>query len=146
VLLYRQGERLLSITLTGLTGVTVSPFSWAHHWVWFVPLIVWVVHRALTVRWWWLCALALILILGAWPYQFPIDEVPRIGLFMFPPEWVDWNVLVNLYLLVYAAVLVGAALLVIKSRRGRKPDDTATNSASGQSIQKISSPGAEVGD
>ncbi|MDT5092294.1 MAG: hypothetical protein QOH60_1657 [Mycobacterium sp.] len=147
VLLYRQGERLLSITLTGLTGVTVSPFSWAHHWVWFVPLIVWVVHRALTVRWWWLCALALILILGAWPYQFPIDEVPRIGLFMFPPEWVDWNVLVNLYLLVYAVVLMGAALLVIKTaRRGRKSDTVATNSASGQSIQKISSPGAEVGD
>ena len=24
-----------------ITGLLVSPFSWAHHWVWAVPLLIW---------------------------------------------------------------------------------------------------------
>lgn len=83
-LLYRGGERLLAVTITGLTSAMVSPFAWTHHWVWFVPLVVYVVHRALCSKGWWLCAVTLFVALGSWPYRFPVDTEPRIGLYMFP--------------------------------------------------------------
>lgn len=37
---HRAGATLLAVTLTGMTGCAVSPFSWGHHWVWVVPLVV----------------------------------------------------------------------------------------------------------
>jgi alpha-1,2-mannosyltransferase len=36
----RQGDELVGITLTGLTGCLVSPISWGHHLVWVVPATV----------------------------------------------------------------------------------------------------------
>ena len=117
VRLYRGGEQLLAVTVTGLSAAGVSPFSWTHHWVWFVPVIIYVVHRALTKRWWWFCAAALFVALGAWPYQFPADPVPRIGLYMFPDTWVPWGAIVNLYIVVYAAILSVAAVIAIRTTR-----------------------------
>jgi alpha-1,2-mannosyltransferase len=114
VRLYRGGERLLAVTATGLTAAVVSPFSWTHHWVWFVPLMVYTVHRAMTNGWWWLCAASLFVALGSWPYRFPSDTEPRIGLYMFPDKWVPWDVLVNLYIVIYAAVMIGAAVIAVR--------------------------------
>jgi alpha-1,2-mannosyltransferase len=37
---YRQGEQLAAIVACGLTGLLISPISWAMHWVWVVPLFV----------------------------------------------------------------------------------------------------------
>ena len=37
---HRRGERLLAATLAGLGAAAVSPWSWGHHWVWLVPLAV----------------------------------------------------------------------------------------------------------
>ncbi|WHT15903.1 glycosyltransferase 87 family protein [Crossiella sp. CA-258035] len=36
----RDGRRLLAVSLVGLTAAMVSPISWSHHWVWFVPLLI----------------------------------------------------------------------------------------------------------
>ncbi|MDT5011022.1 MAG: hypothetical protein QOH57_2639, partial [Mycobacterium sp.] len=123
VRLYRCGEHLLALTVTGLTAVVVSPFSWTHHWVWFVPLVVYLLHRALTNHWWWLPAVALFLTLGAWPYQFPVDKEPRVGLYMFPATWVRWDVVANLYLLLFAAVMIGAAAIAFYKTREQRRDD-----------------------
>ncbi|WP_394834854.1 glycosyltransferase 87 family protein [Pendulispora rubella] len=43
---HRAGHTLLGITLCGLTGTMVSPFSWTHHWVWLVPLAIVALHHA----------------------------------------------------------------------------------------------------
>lgn len=114
VRLYRIGERLLSVSVTGLTATVVSPFSWTHHWVWVLPVMVYVVHRATASGWWWPAAAALFAILGAWPYRFPADELPRTGLYMFPDKWVPWECLANLYLLLYAAIMIGAAMIAYR--------------------------------
>lgn len=45
---HRRGERTLAVVLVGLAGCAVSPFSWAAHWVWFAPAIVWLVAKACT--------------------------------------------------------------------------------------------------
>jgi len=82
--------------------------------VWVLPVMVYVVHRATANGWWWPAAAALFAILGAWPYRFPADEQPRTGLYMFPDKWVPWECLANLYLLLYAAIMIGAAMIAYR--------------------------------
>ncbi len=116
VRLYTAGERLLSVTIVGLTAAAVSPFSWTHHWVWVVPLMVWLVHRALTWWPWWLVPAALFVMLGAWPHWLQRNPAPRIGFYMFPHTYVPEFVLVNMYIWLYAVLLVGAGVLAVRGR------------------------------
>ncbi|WP_290853338.1 glycosyltransferase 87 family protein [Gordonia sp. (in: high G+C Gram-positive bacteria)] len=37
---HRAGQELLALSITGMTSCAVSPFSWGHHWVWVVPLLL----------------------------------------------------------------------------------------------------------
>ena len=37
---HRRGHRLAGVSCCAVTGLLVSPFSWTHHWVWAVPLLV----------------------------------------------------------------------------------------------------------
>lgn len=41
MLAHRREQELLALSLVGMTSCVVSPMSWGHHWVWFVPLFVW---------------------------------------------------------------------------------------------------------
>lgn len=126
VALHRAGERLLSVTVVGLTAAVVSPFSWTHHWVWVVPLMVWLVNRALA-RWpWWLVAAGLFAGVGAWPYWFRHGSSPRIGLHLFPDTFVPYVVLTNLYLWGYAVLLVCAGVLAVRMRRRGRADGPPT--------------------
>ena len=38
---HRRGHRLAGAVCCAITGLLVSPLSWTHHWVWAVPLLVW---------------------------------------------------------------------------------------------------------
>lgn len=122
VRLQAMGERLLAVTVAGLSAAAVSPFSWSHHWVWFVPLLVYIVHRAVTSPRWWLAALVVYLGAGAWPYRWD-EKVVVVGLFLFPPDWAVTEVLMNIYPLLYVGVLVGAGLVAFRGARpvGRHP-------------------------
>lgn len=113
--LHRTGDRLLAVTVSGLTAAAVSPFSWSHHWVWFVPLAVYLVHRALTRPWWWAAAAALCASVGAWPYHWDESTVV-IGLFLYPPWWpITRIVLMNAHVIVYAVVLAWVVRTAIRS-------------------------------
>jgi alpha-1,2-mannosyltransferase len=37
---YAQGDELVGLVLTGLTGVLISPISWTHHLYWLVPAVI----------------------------------------------------------------------------------------------------------
>ena len=41
-----RGRRLAGFLCCALTGLLVSPMSWTHHWVWAVPLLVWLTAAA----------------------------------------------------------------------------------------------------
>ncbi|MGW6376791.1 glycosyltransferase 87 family protein [Rhodococcus sp. NPDC055112] len=117
VRLYRIDEVLLSVTLSGLTASAVSPFSWSHHWVWFVPLLIYLVHRALIQPWWWTAAAGLYVAAGAWPYRWDESNVV-IGLFLFPPWWpVTKALLANIYVIAYICVVAGALAMLARSGR-----------------------------
>ena len=123
-LAHRAGHQLLGLTLAGMTMTMVSPFTWGHHWVWFVPLLVLAVHYALAAgRWYlWLLPVLLWAATASWVQSFPNVEFPddrwvAIGLFMLggdiPP--VIFALLTNIYPLVWVAVVALSALLL---RRG----------------------------
>jgi hypothetical protein len=40
----RRDDWLAAAATTGVTGLLVSPVSWAHHWVWIVPALVLLIH------------------------------------------------------------------------------------------------------
>ncbi|MBX7455332.1 mannosyltransferase [Mycolicibacterium sp. 3033] len=47
-------DRLAAIVIVQLFGLLLSPISWTHHWVWVIPLMIWLLHGPLARR------------LGAW--------------------------------------------------------------------------------
>ncbi|WP_051178901.1 glycosyltransferase 87 family protein [Nocardia concava] len=90
---HRTGRELLAITITGMTAACASPFSWGHHWVWFMPLLIlaWHYARTASTRWAWLAPAALVLVAFSWWWTFsdrpPFENSPHpigIGLFMLP--------------------------------------------------------------
>lgn len=43
-------DRLAAIVIVQLFGLLLSPISWTHHWVWLVPLMIWLLHGPLRDR------------------------------------------------------------------------------------------------
>jgi alpha-1,2-mannosyltransferase len=44
---HRRGHRMAGFLCCAVTGLLISPISWTHHWVWDIPLLVWLT----TVAW-----------------------------------------------------------------------------------------------
>ena len=49
VLAWRRGQAVLGVAVVGMASAALSPFSWSHHWVWVVPLVAHLGHRAYVV-------------------------------------------------------------------------------------------------
>lgn len=43
-------DRLGAIVVVQLFGLLLSPISWTHHWVWLIPLMIWLLHGPLSPR------------------------------------------------------------------------------------------------
>jgi alpha-1,2-mannosyltransferase len=43
-------EQLGPLLIVELFGLLLSPISWTHHWVWLVPLMIWLLHGPLSDR------------------------------------------------------------------------------------------------
>jgi alpha-1,2-mannosyltransferase len=104
-LAHRAGQELLALCLTGMTTAAVSPFSWGHHWVWFVPLLVFTVHLPIAA---WrtgsrrlagmlvLVPTALFTVVFIWRNYLPggalgFKPFYGTGMFMTPfPDWLRW--------------------------------------------------------
>lgn len=39
-----RGDRLGTLVIVELLGLLVSPISWSHHWVWVIPMLIWLLH------------------------------------------------------------------------------------------------------
>lgn len=99
---HRRGQELLAVSLTGMTGCAASPFSWGHHWVWVVPLLLVALDYAVRRGRWWAWAAPLTVAALTFVWWFPDGRGGRQwGLFMIPrPADPDgWHT---------AAIVVGA--------------------------------------
>lgn len=109
VLAHRRGHDLLALSIVGMTSCAISPMSWGHHWVWFVPLLVICVDLLLRAdlslvrRAWTAVGLAsMILVAFAWRTHFPypmwfvnrtVSDAYFTGLFFKEgqaPAWATW--------------------------------------------------------
>jgi alpha-1,2-mannosyltransferase len=62
----RGSDPLGTLLVVELFGLLLSPISWTHHWVWLVPLMIWLLHGPLSQRrgarilgWSWLALLVI---------------------------------------------------------------------------------------
>lgn len=111
-------DRLGKLLVVELFGLLLSPISWTHHWVWLVPLMIWLLHGPLRERraariagWGWLV--------------LTITGVPWLLLFAQPTIWqisrpwyLAWAGLVYI-------VATLATLAVIAAGRGRAAEPAA---------------------
>lgn len=89
-LVWRRGHLLLGIAIAGLTSAAASPFSWSHHWVWFVPLLVhlgllgYVHHKRIAALAFWAAAV----VFGGW-FVASRSSPPQAGLMSLrhPGTW-----------------------------------------------------------
>lgn len=130
-LAHRAGAQLLALTLAGMTMTMVSPFSWGHHWVWFVPLLVLAMHFALEATRRlprpagvaaWLLPILVVAGAGAWVQNFPNPDYPddrwvAIGNFMHVYDSVPLltAAVQNIYPLMWVGVLVATTVIVVQS-------------------------------
>jgi len=87
-------DRLGSLLVVELFGLLISPISWTHHWVWLLPLMIWLLNGPWRARpgaqllgWGWL---ALTLIGVPWLLSFAQPTIWEIG----RPWYLAWPGLV----------------------------------------------------
>ena len=111
-------DRLAAIVIVQLFGLLLSPISWTHHWVWVIPLMIWLLHGPLARRlgarvlgWGWL---ALTLVGVPWLLSFAQPTIWEIS----RPWYLAWAGLIYpvATLVTLAWVAVGGRTLA--GRRG----------------------------
>ena len=101
-------DRLGKLLVVELFGLLLSPISWTHHWVWLVPLMIWLIHGPLRDRrgarilgWGWL----VLTIIGVpWLLSFAQPTIWQIG----RPWYLAWAGLV--YIVAALATLAWIAV------------------------------------
>ena len=109
---HRRGHRLGGVVCCAVTGLLVSPFSWTHHWVWAVPLMIGLVATAWQRRSWvrgLIAAAVAVAFSGFVPLPWP-GHPPRPALLLAG----------DLYVLCGLAVLAGTALVLARESIARE--------------------------
>ncbi len=108
-------DRLGAIVVVQLFGLLASPISWTHHWVWLIPLMIWLLHGPLRERlgarvigWGWL---ALTVVGVPWLLSFAQPTIWEIG----RPWYLAWAGLIY----TAATVVTLAWIASTGSRRSR---------------------------
>jgi len=114
VIAYRRGEELLAACVCALAATLISPIAWQHHWIWVLPLLLWLAARARRQRSWALGAAVVIVGLEFYvrPYMWgaPVDPAADLHLGL------GQLLLASTYALTAAALLGLVALLMRADR------------------------------
>ncbi len=83
---HRNGQDLLAVSVTGALMVLVTPWTWTHYWVWFIPFFVMAACAAHNARHWWPAATltATYLLLFSWQVGTGRNNIPLVGLAVLP--------------------------------------------------------------
>ncbi|MGE2716957.1 mannosyltransferase [Mycolicibacterium litorale] len=119
-----SADRLGAIVIVQLFGLLLSPISWTHHWVWILPLMIWLWYGPLRqragariLRWGWL---VLTLVGVPWLLSFAQPTIWEIG----RPWYLAWAGLV--YIVATLATLGWVAATGATGRRSRRsPEPSA---------------------
>ena len=80
----RAGDELAAVLVVQLFGLLISPISWSHHWLWVIPVVLWMLYGA-THRARLAIAAAWVVVTGANVITFLIDQQPSI--WEIPRPW-----------------------------------------------------------
>jgi alpha-1,2-mannosyltransferase len=112
-------DRLGRLLVVELFGLLLSPISWTHHWVWLVPLMIWLIHGPLCeqpgariVGWSWL---ALTIIGVPWLLLFAQPTIWQVS----RPWYLAWAGLV--YIAAAAATLIWIAATGRRTAGSERP-------------------------
>ncbi|HEX7306238.1 mannosyltransferase [Lentzea sp.] len=75
----RASDTLAAVVVVQLFGLLISPISWSHHWLWVLPLVLWLVYdrRSPVLAVVWVVAIGSDLITVLIDLQPSIWEIPR---------------------------------------------------------------------
>ena len=111
-------DRLGSLLVVQLFGLLISPISWTHHWVWLLPLMIWLIHGPWRARpgarllgWGWL---GLTLVGVPWLLSFAQPTIWQIG----RPWYLAWTGLV--YIVATMLTLAWVAAVRLRFPGGRR--------------------------
>jgi alpha-1,2-mannosyltransferase len=114
-------DRLGKLLVVEVFGLLFSPISWTHHWVWLVPLMIWLFHGpvrelpgARIFGWGWL---ALTIIGVPWLLSFAQPTIWQIS----RPWYLAWAGLVYI-----VAALATLGWIAVSGRHATKPDGQAS--------------------
>lgn len=115
----RVSSPLLGVLTIATTGLLASPVSWAHHLVWIVPVLLWLVGGADRPRFGWLWAL-----LAGWLfYRAPIWDASTVPYNeLHEHGWV--LVRANSFFLAMVVFMAGVALMLWRRSRPRVTTST----------------------
>jgi alpha-1,2-mannosyltransferase len=113
--MHRRGRPLLGLALCGMASAAVSPYSWGYHWVWFVPLAVFLAHGAILERSrMQMALLCLLLMLTAYwvtSLRSPLtSKMPAAGLISLNLSGAWGFVTANLYVIIFGLALMMSVL------------------------------------
>ena len=113
-------DRLGRLLVVEVFGLLFSPISWTHHWVWLVPLMIWLIHGPVRARpgarifgWGWL---ALTIIGVPWLLSFAQPTIWQIS----RPWYLAWAGLAYI-----VAALATLGWIAAGGRHAAKPDRQA---------------------
>lgn len=118
---WRVSSSLLGILTISTTGLLASPITWAHHLVWIVPVLLWLVGGRDRPRFGWVWAA-----LGWWLfYRAPIWEASDVKYDELREH--GWTLLrANSFFLAMVTFMVGVALMLGVRSRSRAASGAAT--------------------
>ena len=126
-----SSDRLGRLLVVEVFGLLMSPISWTHHWVWLVPLMIWLIHGPLRERrgaaalgWGWL---VLTLVGVPWLLLFAQPNIWQIS----RPWYLAWAGLAY-------TVAAMVTLIVIAAWGRRAPGSVAA--ATGRPAAKAATP------
>jgi alpha-1,2-mannosyltransferase len=112
VQLYQPSLPMLGFLVMEVTESLASPVSWAHHMIWVIPLLAWLVLAVDRPRHgaWWAAAVSVVFFAG------PIWWVPHGPAVKYAGH--GWSILLaNSFFIVVVAILVAASVRLVASRR-----------------------------
>jgi alpha-1,2-mannosyltransferase len=114
VIAHRRGEELLAACVCALATTLISPITWQHHWVWMLPMLVWLAARARRDRSWVLWAAVVIVAVEFYvrPYMWGLPVDPSADLHLGLAQLL----LASTYAITAAALLAVAGLLIRGTR------------------------------
>jgi alpha-1,2-mannosyltransferase len=133
--LHRAGDEYLAVMACAFVALLISPISWTHHYVWFVPFLALLVHRCMLgggrTRLW--IPVAFTAAFLAWPMRLnyttgrwdPHAPALATGLIWFLPHtqgadlhWNDYQALAgNYYTLTALAIAIAVPLWQVRKKR-----------------------------